>query len=127
MFGKKNEKIIDFRTKDQKKFEFQMKVKRGWDSTANFVRNNLDVLAVIVPAGITVIGGGSKILSSAIRAHTVDKELKDQERRIYDHSLGRYSYLKRPLRANEALIIEERRNNGEKLNMILQDMNLLKK
>ena len=123
---KKDEKIIDFRSKDQKKFQRQMRAKRFVDNGIGWIRENKDVLGYVVPPLTAGIVGGSKIISKAIANHTVTKELRDQERRIYDHSLGRYSYIKRPLRSDEALIIEERRNNGEKLNMILKDMGLLK-
>lgn len=46
---------------------------------------------------------------------------------IYDRSLGRYTELKRPLKAKESLEIERRRKMGESLNSILDDMRLLKK
>lgn len=125
IFEKKDE--VDLRTKEQKKFESQMKWKKRVDTVFGFVRENKDVLICVVPPVTAAIAGTTKVASKLIGAHTVNKELKDQERRIYDHSLGRYTYLRRPLRPAEALTIEERRAAGEKLNMILQDMGLLKK
>ena len=123
--NKENE--VDLRTKEQKKFDRQMAVRRKWDAFAGFIRSNMDVLVVTVPAAITVVNCGSKLASKAIQNRTVTKELKAEERRIYDHSLGRYTYLKRPMSAKEALIYEDRRARGEKVNTILEDMKLLKK
>lgn len=125
IFEKKDE--VDLRTKEQKKFESQMKWKKRTDNAIGFMRENKDVLVPVASVASATIIGGTKIVSKLIGAHAINKELKDQERRIYDHSLGRYTYLRRPLRPAEALTIEERRAAGEKLNMILQDMNLLKK
>lgn len=125
-FKKANEEL-DLRTKEQKKFERQMWLRRSWDTTANFVRTNLDVLAVLTPVATVVIGGGTKIISKAIANHTANKVLRDKECSVYDRSLGRYAYLKRPMTASQALTFEERRANGEKVNTILEDMGLLRK
>ena len=55
-----------------------------------------------------------RMFMETIDFETMKKELKKEE-------------LKRKLTPEQALTIEERRANGEKLHMILNDMNLLKK
>lgn len=47
IFEKKDE--VDLRTKEQKKFESQMKWKRRMDNVSGFVRENKDVLMFTVP------------------------------------------------------------------------------
>jgi hypothetical protein len=130
------ERIMLFRNDDGVEvvnFDKELKRRQGreraiehWNQFAGFVRSNQDVLVFAVPATLTVIGGGTKVLSKIIANRTAEREIRFKERTIYDRSLGRYVNLKRPLRAHEALEIERRRMNGEKLNAILADMRLIK-
>lgn len=126
MFKKDKVEIVDFE-KELKRRERKEKVQEAWNSFAGFVRNNQDILLFVVPSAVTVIGGGTRVLSKAIAAHTAEREIKFKECTIYDRSMGRYVTLKRPLRTSEALEIERRKESGEKLNSILNDMNLLKR
>ena len=126
MFKKDKVEIVDFE-KELKRRERKEKVQEAWNGFAGFVRNNQDILLFVVPSAVTVIGGGTRVLSKAIAAHTAEREIKFKECTIYDLSMGRYVTLKRPLRTSEALEIERRKENGEKLNSILNDMNLLKR
>lgn len=122
-----NNNVIDFRTKEQKRAERKMAISNRWNAFAGWVRDNRDVLMLTVPATVAVVGSVTKFTSKAITAHMTNKEINFKERTIYDHSLGRYVELKRPLTAAQSLTIEERRANGEKLHMILDDMGLLKR
>ena len=126
MFKKNKVEIVDFE-KELKRRERKEKFQETWNSFASFVRSNQDILIFVVPSAVTVIGGGTRVLSKLIAAHTTEREIKFKERTIYDFSLRRYVTLKRPLKPSEALEIERRRENGEKLNSILNDMNLLKR
>ena len=125
MFKKDKVEIVDFE-KELKRRERKEKIQNAWNECAAFIRDNKDILIFVVPAGVTVIGGGTKVLSKAIANHTAEREIRFKERTIYDRSQGRYVTLKRPLKTQEALEIERRRRNGEGLNSILYDMNLLK-
>lgn len=113
--------------KEQRRQERKAAIQNKWNQFAGFVRSNRDVLIPTTMVGVAAIRCVTKVTSKAIAAHAVNKELRWQERTIYDRSLGRYTELKRPLTASEALRIEERREAGEKLNTILDSMNLLKR
>lgn len=121
-----DKKVVDFRTRDQKVHDAKVALVNGWNNFAGFVRDNKDVIVIVAPAAAVAIGSAGKVISKAIDAYAVNKEIKDINTRIYDHSLGKYARLKRPLTAKESLTIEERRAAGEKLHTILNDMGLLK-
>lgn len=125
----KNDNTVDIRDlkKEIKRSERREFVRDTWNRFAGFIRDNRDVLILTVPAAVAVATGVTKVTSKAIGAYAVNKEIKYKERTIYDHSLGRYVELKKPLTATQALSIEERRAAGEKLHVILDDMKLLKK
>lgn len=80
-----------------------------------------------IPVVLVTVKGATKIVSGATRAYTENKLIRFRQRTIYDRSMGRYIELRRPLTDTEALIIEERRQNGERLMPILQSMKLLKR
>lgn len=120
-------KDVDFRTKEQKIADFKNWCKVKWNKFVLFVRDNKDILTFVVPFITVIISGGSRIISRMIASRTVRRDIQFKERTIYDRSLGRYTELKRPLKAKESLEIERRRKNGESLNSILDDMRLLKK
>lgn len=126
MITKINGEVVDFE-KELKRRQRNEKLKQAWDTTATFVRDNQDVLLFTVPAAVTVIGGGSRLISKMIAKNMQERDIRFKETTIYDRSLGRYVTLKRPLKASESLEIERRRGNGEKLHAILNDMKLLKR
>lgn len=117
---------VDFRTKEQKRAERKQKVKEGLRATCDWIRENRDVIILVTPAIITVVGGATKVGSKMLANHRVNKEIDFKRRTIYDHSLGRYIELKRPLTSDQALVIEQRRADGEKLHVILDSMGLIK-
>ena len=123
-----DEKIIKAkRTLNQKVYEAKVKVERATKETINWVKENPQTALTALVATAGVVKGVTRMSSRALTAYATNKEIKFKERTIYDHSLGRYVELKHKLTPTEALTIEERRANGEKLHMILNDMNLLKK
>ena len=80
-----------------------------------------------IPIVLAAVKGGQKVITNASRAYTVEKEIRFRQCSIYDRSMGRYIELKRPLTDYEAMIIEERKRNGEGLMAILTSMNLVKR
>lgn len=117
--------VVDF-DKELKMRKIKQRMTDNWNEFAGFVRDNQDVLVFAVPAAVTVLGGGTKVLSKIIANHTEERKIRFKERTIYDRSLGRYVTLKRPLKPHEAIEVERRRMKGEKLNHILADMRLIK-
>ena len=126
-FKKKEEtvNISDFE-KELKKRKRAEKRQQRLSDIAKTVNENRESIAIISAVLIPVVGGACKMTSKAMASHRTNKEIRFKERHIYDRSLGRYVELKRKLRPAEAISIEERRLNGEKLNSILNDMGLLK-
>lgn len=104
--------------KEAKKQKRKEKVKAILD----FGKENQSLIYGATGLLAAATGLGKKILKN----HAVNKEIKFKETTIYDRSLGRYVRLKKKLTAEQALTIEKRKQNGEKLHIILQDMNLLK-
>lgn len=126
MFNKKDTVEISDFEKELRRRKRNETIANGWNSFADGVRDNKDVLMVTVPLVAGVVGGCTKLLSKTITAHTTNREIRFKERHIYDRSQGRYVELKRPLKTSEALELERRRRKGEGLNAILHDMALLK-
>ncbi len=79
------------------------------------------ILAPIVVPGI--IGATAKIISSATKTKELH-ELKDLM--IYDRSHGHYYTLKREPSNKEWAEIDRRKDDGESIRIILEDMRLLK-
>ena len=121
------EKLNAKQTFEQKAYEAKVKAKRVANEVYWWIKENpqTDLMALTSMVGITK--GVTKVTSKVISAHQTNKEIRFKERTIYDRSLGRYVELKHKLSPAEALTIEERRANGEKLHVILNDMGLLKK
>lgn len=117
---------IDPRTRKEKVDDFKAKAKGKFNDVVQWIKENKDVICLVGPIVCTVVGGTTRVISKTIQRHTLDKEIDFKQRTIYDRSLGRYVELKRALTPDQALIIEERRSQGEKLSMILDSMGLLK-
>lgn len=81
---------------------------------------------VIVVFGPVIAGGIIEILKIQTKRHTVNEEKALKERYIYDRSTGHYYEMKRKPKSSEWLQIEQRKQNGETLGWILNDMRLLK-
>lgn len=80
----------------------------------------------IIVFGPVAMGGIIEIAKISTKRHTVNEEKALKERYIYDRSNGHYYELKRQPKRSEWLQIDQRRQNGETLGWILNDMRLLK-
>lgn len=88
-----------------------------------WIKENKEVLVVVIPVGCSLIGTVVKAASKY--GHDKDeRELKDEY--IYDRSNGHYFRVKRKLTSAEWLEVDQRRANGELLGQILLDMRVLK-
>ena len=110
---------------EAKKREKKAKRKKFVNDSIKFIRENQDVIILVSPVAIWVVGKSFSTLSKALSAYKLDREIWFKEHTIYDRSLGRYVTLKKKITTNQALEIESRKEAGEKLNTILKDMNLI--
>lgn len=118
---------VDMRTKEQKREDRRLARRQHFNEFCEDVRRNKDVILVLTPAVVGSVAAVAKVAVKALNTYNVNKEISFKQRTIYDRSLGRYVELKRPLTSAEALAIEERRLNGERLHQILEDLGLLKR
>lgn len=121
-------KIFNF---DDFKEEERRRKRKEWitdkvKDTANWVNNNKETLAVVLPVVVAGVAGSAKIVKSVSRNVALKQEKDLKERFIYDRSLGKYLELKKPLSNSQLTSILERKENGEKLSIILHNMGLLK-
>lgn len=108
-------------------------IKNAAEKTKSTVRSaclSVEAFAVNHPrefTAIMIIGvpAVAKAASGAYKAAVKSSELKAKDLRMYDPSLRLHLHLRRPIRTNEAILINERRAAGEKLIDILRDMKLL--
>lgn len=80
----------------------------------------------IIVFGPVIVGSVIEIIKITSKRHTVNEEKALKERYIYDRSLGHYYEMKRQPKRSEWLQIDQRKQNGETLGEILNDMKLLK-
>ncbi len=90
-------------------------------------KENKEFIEKIVPVmAPVVIGSIVEIAKIATRQRSINEEKALKDRYIYDRSNGHYYELRRKLKTSEWLQIEQRKQNGESLGWILNDMRLLK-
>lgn len=112
------------------KEEIKAKAKKAVKTAKNGAEwcvEHKDVVVPVVLGAGTAIGGIGKFLGGLEKRRAVNKEVRRQERTIYNHSTGHYIELKRPLSAKQTLELERRRSMGEPLSIILDDMRMLRK
>ena len=112
--------------KEEKRREHKERFNKKVNITANWIRNNKETLAIVIPVVGVSIKGTAKIIKGISKNVALSQEKRLKEKFIYDRSLGKYLELKKPLTNAQMKSILERKDNGEKLGSILQNMNLLK-
>lgn len=115
-------KVIDV-TKEMKKAERKRKIEEMKQKAKDWWEENKGYLVVVVPVAGAVLGKGIKALS---QHHNLKMEERNKDRRLYDTSLGHYWELKRKLCNDDWVQINRRRNRGESLGDILDEMRVLK-
>lgn len=90
---------------------------------AEWCKNNKEAVIVFGPV---ILGGIIEIAKISTKRHNVNEEKALKERYIYDRSTGHYYELRRKPKSSEWLQIEQRKQNGETLGWVLNDMRLLK-
>lgn len=121
---KKNEKIeiVDFE-KEAKRRERKEKFQRKVNSVTNWIYNNKEVIMLVGPTIISGTAFGVKAISKHVK---LNKEKNLKELYCYDRSLGHYWKLRRELTNSEWVAIDQRKQNGERLADILDELKVLK-
>ena len=105
--------------KVESKFHEKMRKLKDWCAV------HKDELAIGGTVLVSLSGIGAKWYKGHQKVKAAQQEQFNKERFVYDHSLGMYLKLKRPLGNNDYVMINMRKANGEKLANILASMNLL--
>lgn len=99
--------------------------KRKAQAVVQWCSENKELAIAMIPVGIMTLRGAGKLVNSVDRKIDLKKEQDLQNLYIYDHSLGMYHKLRRPLKASEKIEIDRRRAEGESKIQILSSMGLL--
>lgn len=99
--------------------------KKKFDSAVKWCEENKELAIAMIPVGVVVVKGVGKTIGSIDRKVDLKREQELQELYIYDHSLGMYHKLRRPLKPSEKIEIDRRRQEGESKIQILSSMGLL--
>lgn len=112
--------------KARKKARRREKRSEAIRNVRTFVETHREDLAIFVPLGLSAVGflvKGTK----TIRSNRKLKKAQDlRDLYCYDRSLGHYWKLRRKLSNAEWTEIDKRKNRGERLSDILNDMKVLK-
>lgn len=120
----KQTNVIDINfEREIKKAHFKAKVRDVANKTKNWIVDHEELIVVALPI---VIGGASKMVTTATKRSNLRKQEMIKNRYCYDPSLGHYWHLKRNLSNTEWVQIDRRKANGERLADILSDMKVLK-
>jgi hypothetical protein len=111
------------RTMKQKFKDFGQSVKRVCKNTVNYLKENKEVLLVVLPLAGAALGGSIKLVKKVVDNHRMETI---KRKYIYDPSGGFYWPTRRALTGREKLELDERHRAGESYGQILTDMRLLK-
>lgn len=114
---------VDNRTFKEKVNDAKFQAKEKLRKAGEWCNEHREVVIACAPV---VIGGVIEVIKISARRSNVNTEKDLKEKYIYDRSQGHYYELKRKLKSSEWITIEERKNNGEPLGVILRDMRVLK-
>lgn len=99
--------------------------KKKFEATKKWCENNTELAIAMIPVAVVVFKGVGRTIASIDRKIDMAKEQELQELYVYDHSLGMYLKLRRPLKPSEKIEIDQRRQAGESKIQILSSMGLL--
>ena len=110
---------------DYKIWSFKQDVKWKFERTVQWCEDNKELAIALVPVGIVAFKTVTKMAMSVDRKIDLKRQEDLQELYVYDHSLGVYHKLRRPLKPSEKIEIDRRRQNGESKVQILASMGVL--
>lgn len=109
---------------ETKKWEdFKAWAGRKKDELSVWIGENKEMLKIAAPV---IIGGGLELVKVLVKRSNVSREEALKKNFIYDRSNGHYYELKRQPKNRQWIEIDRRKEGGEKVGDILQDMRLLK-
>lgn len=106
-------------------WEVKYDIKCGFERTVKWCENNKELALAMIPVVLYAGKEVSKTISSIDRKHDLKKEQELQELSVYDHSLGMYHKLRRPMTPEEKIELSIRVKNGESKVEVLKGMRLL--
>ena len=117
-----DEKVIDL-GKELRKEEHRKKIEAAKKKVTDWWDKNKVYVAVATPIAGKIAVETIKV----IKQHHASKiELRNKDLRLYDTSLGHYWELRRKLNNSDWVTINRRREMGESLGNILDEMRVLK-
>ena len=117
-----DKKLIDI-GKELKKQERRQRWEARKKKALDWWEDNKQTLIVVVPIAGAVL---TKAVSVIGKNMNLRLEERNKDRRLYDTSLGHYWELRRKLNNRDWVQINRRRNLGESLGDILEEMRVLK-
>ena len=103
--------------------EFRHNVAEKCHDTANFIRENKEILVIAVPAAFGAVKSITKYTTTKSRLRR-EENLKNLY--AYDYSTGHYWHLKRPLTNSEWRSVETMKKSGMSMGDIFASMRVLK-
>lgn len=117
--------------KEAKRKEKQKKRERRAKKVKTWISEHKSEILLLSPVAVSVVTGTVRAITGTVktinRRSMLNKEKELKECYCYDRSLGHYWELKRKLSNSEWVKINKRRDNGESLADILDEMNVLKR
>jgi len=111
---------------DTKLWAFRYRVETKARATARWASENKELALAMIPVGVMLFRSAEKAVRSVDRKIDLKKEERFRDLSVYDHSLGMYHELKRPLKPEEKVELSMRIKAGESKIDVLNDMRLLK-
>ena len=108
-------------------YGFKWNLEQKAKATLNWCSNNKELTIAFLTAAGVAIRTVSKTTSSISRKIDDKKETDRRDLEIYDHSIGKWHKLKRPMKYDETIEFDERKRKGQSTVSILDDMGLLRR
>ena len=112
-------------TKDKiklKKEAIVNKAKAIKEDACQWISDNKGFVIIMTPIVVSFVG---KVINNSLKQKNIQEQERLKENYCYDHKLGMYWELNRPMSNYERLIFEERKSNGDSAGQILHDLQLL--
>lgn len=108
-------------------YGFTWNVKRKYEEGKKWCEDHTELAIAMIPVGLVAIKGIGNTVRSIDRKIDQKREDERREKQIFDHSLGKWHELRRPMTMKETIEFDARRGKGESTVSILYDMGLLRR